>query len=110
MKHYEGLIILKEAGRQNTVYEVTAMISTQIGEAGGRVHEIEKIGLRDFARVRDKKHASGYYLNVRFEGEAAASGNLHAKLLKLQDVFRVMISNAPAEASPPLKAAEPEAG
>ena len=110
MKHYEGLIILKEAGRQNTVDEITELVSSQIGEAGGRVHQIEKVGLRDFARVRDKKHANGYYLNVRFEGEAAASRDLRAKLLKLGDVFRVMISNAPAEAPAPLQAADPGAG
>ena len=49
MTKYEGTIILKETGRENTVEEVQNLISAEIDSAGGKVGEVR----RERARVHN---------------------------------------------------------
>ena len=46
MTKYEGTIILKETGRENTVEEVQNLISAEIDSAGGKVGEFNATGFR----------------------------------------------------------------
>ncbi|SVA62507.1 uncharacterized protein METZ01_LOCUS115361, partial [marine metagenome] len=50
------------------------------------------VGQKDFARVANRKNPDGYYLEVTFEGDPAATGDLKKRLLKLKDVFRVFFT------------------
>ena len=92
MTKYEGTIILKETGRESTVEELQTLISAEIDTAGGKVGEFNTVGQKDFARVANRKNPDGYYLEVTFEGDPAATGDLKKRLLKLKDVFRVFFT------------------
>ena len=50
------------------------------------------MGQKDFVRVANRKNPDGYYLEVTFEGDPAATGELKKRLLKLKDVFRVFFT------------------
>ena len=92
MTKYEGTIILKETGRESTVEELQTLISAEIDTAGGKGGEFNAVGQKDFARVANRKNPDGYYLEVTFEGDPAATVYLKKRLLKLKDVFRVFFT------------------
>ena len=92
MTKYEGTIILKETGRESTVEELQNLISAEIDTAGGKTGEFNAVGQKDFARVANRKNPDGFYLEVTFEGDPAATNDLKNRLLKIKDVFRVFIT------------------
>ena len=51
---------------------------------------------RSFARVADKKHNAGHYVNVIFESEPAALDQLKHRLAMNSEVFRVLFTQTPA--------------
>ena len=63
MKRYEGLFILNTAGREENVKELIDGVTTEITSAGGKIETVQKLDKRPFARVADKRHASGFYVN-----------------------------------------------
>ena len=95
MKRYEGLFILNTAGKEEGVTDLIEKLRSDINAAGGKVETVQKMDKRPFARVADKKHSSGFYLNVIFEAAPAAIAPLRAKLALNADVFRVSFTNAP---------------
>ena len=96
MKRYEGLFILNTAGKEDTVKDVIDRLSAEITAAGGKVETVQKMDKRNFARVADKRHPSGYYVNVIFESLPAVVAQLQSRFALNDDVFRVMFSAAPA--------------
>lgn len=95
MKRYEGLFILNTVGKEEGVTEIIEKVRSEINAAGGKVETVQKMDKRPFARVADKKHSSGFYLNVIFEAAPGAIAPLRAKFALSADVFRVTITSAP---------------
>ena len=96
MKRYEGLFILDTAGKEEGIKDAIDKISAEITSAGGKVETVQKMDKKNFARVANKKHSAGFYVNVIFESEPAAVDQLKHRLATNPDVFRVLVSNAPA--------------
>ena len=51
---------------------------------------------KPFARVADKRHASGFYANVIFDATPAVVAQLQTKFKLNADVFRVLFTLAAA--------------
>ena len=102
MKRYEGLFILNIAGKEENLKDVIDKLSTEINAVGGRVETVQKMDKRNFTRVADKKHTSGFYVNVIFECLPGAVAQLNSRFALNQDVFRVMFSLAAAPVPAPL--------
>jgi ribosomal protein S6 len=96
MKRYEGLFILETAGREEGIKDTIDKISSEITSAGGKVETVQKMEKRNFARVAEKKHNAGYYVNVIFESEPAVITQLKHRFAMNDEVFRVLFTNAPA--------------
>ena len=96
MKRYEGLFILNPAGKEETIKDTIDKISAEITAAGGKVETVQKMDRRNFSRVADKKHNAGFYVNIIFESQPTALDALKHRLAMIEDIFRVMFSNAPA--------------
>jgi ribosomal protein S6 len=96
MKRYEGLFILETSGREEGIKDTIDKISSEITSAGGKVETVQKMEKRNFARVADKKHNAGYYVNVIFESEPSAITQLKHRFAMNDEVFRVLFTNAPA--------------
>lgn len=96
MKRYEGLFILETAAKEEGIKEAIDKISSEITSAGGRLETVQKMDKRNFSRVSDKKHTTGYYVNIIFETEPSALEQLKHRFAMNEDVFRVMFTRAPA--------------
>ena len=96
MKRYEGLFILNTAGKEEGVKDAIDKVSAEITSAGGKVETVQKMDKRSFVRVADKKHNSGFYVNVIFESQPAVLPQLRSRFALNEDVFRVLFTEAPA--------------
>jgi len=96
VKRYEGLFILETAGKEEGIKDAIDRISSEIASAGGKVETVQKMDKRNFARVADKKHNAGFYVNIIFESEPSAIDQLKHRFAMNEEVFRVMFSAAPA--------------
>ena len=95
MKKYEGLFILETAGKEEGIKDVIDKISSEINAAGGKVETVQKMEKRNFARVANRKHTSGFYVNFIFEIEPDAVNQLHQRFALNEDVFRALFTIAP---------------
>jgi ribosomal protein S6 len=95
VKRYEGLFILNTAGKEEVVKETIDKLSTEITSAGGKVETVQKMDKRAFARVANKKHSSGFYVNVIFSSLPAVLPQLQSRFALNEDVFRVLFTEAP---------------
>ena len=96
MKHYEGLFILKSAAREESLKETIDKISAEIAAAGGKVETVQKMDKKAFSRVADRKHSSGYYVNILFESEPDAIAKLRHRFVNNEEIFRVLFTLAAA--------------
>lgn len=96
MKRYEGLFILETAGKEEGIKDAIDKISSEITSAGGKVETVQKMDKKSFARIADKKHTSGFYVNVIFESEPNVLTQLKQRFALNEEVFRVMFTNAAA--------------
>ena len=103
MKRYEGLFILDTAGKEETIKDTIDKVSAEIASLGGKVETVQKMDRKPFARVADKKHGSGFYVNIIFESQPSSLDQLKHRLAMNEDVFRVLFSKAatPKPAPPP---------
>jgi len=95
VKRYEGLFILNTAGKEDVVKETIDKLSTEITSAGGKVETVQKMDKRAFSRVANKKHSSGFYVNVIFTSLPAVLPQLQSRFGLNEDVFRVLFTEAP---------------
>ena len=96
MNKYEGLFILNTAGKEEGVKDALDKISAEITAVGGKIETVQKMERKQFARVADKQHASGFYANVIFDATPAVVAQLQGKFKLNADVFRVLFTLAPA--------------
>jgi ribosomal protein S6 len=94
MKKYEGLFILNTAGKEEGIKDALDKVSAEITALGGKIETVQKMERKPFARVADKKSASGFYANVIFTATPAAEAQLQKKFTLNTDVFRVLFTLA----------------
>ena len=95
MKRYEGLFILNNAAKEDGIKETIDKISNEIVASGGKVETVQKMDKRAFVRVANRKHSSGFYVNVIFESQPGAMAQLRQKFALNEEVFRAMFTVAP---------------
>jgi ribosomal protein S6 len=100
VKRYEGLFIFETAAKEEGLKDTIDKISSEITSLGGKVETVQKMDKRAFSRVANKKHSSGFYVNVIFETEPSALEQLKHRLAMNEEVFRVLFTNAPAPKTP----------
>ena len=95
MNKYEGLFILNTAGKEEGIKDALDKISAEITAIGGKIETVQKMERKPFARVADKRHASGFYANIIFEATPAVLAQLQGKFKLNADVFRVLFTQVP---------------
>jgi len=96
VKRYEGLFILDTAGKEETIKDTIDKISAEITSLGGKVETVQKMDKRSFMRVANKKHNSGFYVNIIFESQPSLVDQLKKRYAMNDEVFRVLFTSAPA--------------
>ncbi|MGP8200508.1 MAG: 30S ribosomal protein S6 [Limisphaerales bacterium] len=101
MKRYEGLFILNAAGKEEVLKETIDKISAEITAAGGKVETVQKMEKKAFARVADRKHSAGFYVNYVFEAAPDMVARLRKSFVANEEIFRVLFTIAPAPVAKP---------
>ena len=96
MKRYEGLFILDTAAKEEGIKDTIDKISAEITSLGGKVETVQKMDKKNFARVANKRHSAGFYVNIIFHGQPTILDQLKRRFTLSEDVFRVLFTNAPA--------------
>jgi ribosomal protein S6 len=96
MKRYEGLFILETSGKEEGIKDAIDKISSEITSAGGKVETVQKMDKKNYSRIANKKHSSGFYVNVIFESEPPVVNQLKQRFSVNEEIFRVMFTSAPA--------------
>ena len=96
MKRYEGLFILNTAGKEDALKDTIDKISAEITSHGGKIETVQKMDKKNFSRVADRRHGSGFYVNIVFESGPEAIAQLQHKFATNDDVFRALFTIAPA--------------
>jgi len=96
VKRYEGLFILNPAAKEEALKDTIDKISTEISAAGGKVETVQKMDKKAFARVADRKHSAGFYINYVFEGAPETVAKLRNRFATNEEIFRVLFTAAPA--------------
>lgn len=100
MKRYECLFILNTAGKEEGVKDLIDKVSAEIVAGGGKIETVQRMEKRPFARITDKKVTAGFYVNIIFALEPVALPQLRSRFLADEDVYRVLIANAPPAKEP----------
>ena len=100
MKQYEGLFILHNPNKEEGIKESIDAISEEITANGGQVDNVQKMDRKSFARTASQKVNSGFYVNLIFTVPEANLDQLRHRFIALEDVFRVMITEASGAAVP----------
>jgi ribosomal protein S6 len=87
---------LNTAAREEGIKDIVDKVSAEINASGGRVETVQKMDKRAFVRVADKKHNSGFYVNVIFETKPSAMAALRSRFALSEDIFRVLFTEAAA--------------
>jgi ribosomal protein S6 len=100
VKRYEGLFILQTAGKEEGIKDIIDKIAADITAAGCKVETIQKMDKKNFSRIADKKHTSGFYVNIIFESKPETLDQLKTRFRINPDVFRVLYTVSPAPKVP----------
>lgn len=100
MKRYEGLFILNLTGKEDGVKEAVDRISAEITALGGRLENIQKMDKKPFARIADKRHTGGHFVNIVFHAAPAAVAQIRSKFRHSDEVFRILLTEASKAAVP----------
>ncbi|MBM3847735.1 MAG: 30S ribosomal protein S6, partial [Verrucomicrobia bacterium] len=84
---------LNTTGKEEGIKETIDKITADIVAAGGRVETVQKMDKRNFTRAASKKHTSGFYVNIIFEGVPAVADALRTKFAMNEEVFRVLFTH-----------------
>jgi len=95
MNKYEGLFILNTQGKEEGIKDALDKISAEISAVGGKIETVQKMERKQFARVADKRNASGFYANIIFEATPAVVAQLQGKFKLNAEVFRVLFTQVP---------------
>lgn len=99
MKRYEALFILNNKGKEETIPDLIERVKADLQASGAKVSSIQKLDKKQFA-YRSDKLTSGYYVNYVFEAEPAIADKLKTRFQLDDEVFRVIIVNAPLNVKP----------
>ncbi len=92
---------METAGKEEGIKDAIDKISSEIASVGGKVETVQKMEKKTFSRVANKKHGSGFYVNIIFESQPSALDQLRHRLAMNEDVFRVLFSKAAAPKATP---------
>ena len=94
---YECLLILDIEGKEEGVADMIERLKTEFAEEGAEIEQVQKMDKKKFAYAAGRL-ASGYYVNVIFQSEAAAIDRLHNRLKFDADVYRQHYQKIPVTA------------
>jgi small subunit ribosomal protein S6 len=98
MRGYEVILIVKPDLEAEATAAVVEKFTKLIADQGGQVTEVEQWGKKRMA-YEVRKYREGYYVLMRFKGDAAVAQELERVLKITDEVIRYLITRLEEEAS-----------
>jgi small subunit ribosomal protein S6 len=88
MRHYEMMVILRDALTDEGVQELVDRIRTSVTDGGGKVNQVDNWGKRPFAyEIHHRNH--GYYAVLDLDASAETIAEVERQLKLNDDVVRI---------------------
>lgn len=85
-RKYQGVIVLKMQGQEDSLEESVKAVTTELEVAGAEMDQIDRLGRKEFAHENHAKQKAGYYVQYHFEAEPDKVKDMENQLkLKMKD-------------------------
>lgn len=85
-RKYQGVIVLKMQGQEDSLEESVKAVTTELEAAGAEMDQIDRLGRKEFAHENHAKQKAGYYVQYHFEAEPEKLKDMENQLkLKMKD-------------------------
>jgi small subunit ribosomal protein S6 len=105
MKFYELTVIINSSLEESAVQAEIDKIEQQITSAEGKIHKLERWGVRRLAYIIQGFN-QGYYTHFLYEGPAALISRIERELRINENILRYL--TVQAVSAPPVEKKEPE--
>ncbi len=93
MNNYKASFILDTRGYEQPVDTLITKIKGALVSIGAEVGEVKDLGLRDFARITDRRFPQAPFVQIRFKGAPTAPSALREKFRLDRTIFRILIES-----------------
>lgn len=93
-KNYTATFLIDGRKVKDTVDSVISSITEAIEASSSTVNKLENLGNKEFARVQDKKFASGTFIKMDITAPAEGPANIKQHLRLNKAVNRILIEAA----------------
>ena len=90
-KKYKATFVLDTRGYEQPVEALIEKLTGIVAAIGGKVENVENLGVKEFARTPDRKFVSGVFVCVSFEGPANSAAQIKEKLSRDKTVNRLIV-------------------
>jgi small subunit ribosomal protein S6 len=104
MRLYELTLIIDSSLDESTIQSEIEKIENRITDSGGKIHRLDRWGLRRLA-YEIKKHSQGYYVFFLFEANPGLTGEIEKNLKLNENILRYLTILSPTDV---LAAGKPE--
>ncbi len=96
MRLYELTLIIDSSLDESTIQTEIEKVETRIKDSGGKIHRLDRWGLKRLAYVI-KKHTQGYYVFFLFEADPGLTTEIEKNLKLSENVLRYLTILSPSE-------------
>ncbi len=96
MRLYELILIIDSSIEESTIQAEIEKIENRITESGGKIHRLDRWGLKRLAYAI-KKHTQGYYVFFLFEANPGLTGEIEKNLKLSENILRYLSILSPSE-------------
>ena len=68
-RKYEGIIVLKMQGQEESLEESVNAVTKELEAAGATMEQIVRVGRKEFAHENHAKQTAGFYVQYQFEAD-----------------------------------------
>ncbi len=96
MRLYELTLIIDSSLEESTIQNEIEKIESRITDSGGKIHRLDRWGLKRLAYVI-KKQTQGYYVFFLFEADPGLTAEIEKNLKLSENVLRYLTILSPSE-------------
>ncbi len=90
-KKYKATFVLDTRGYDQSVDTLIEKLTGIVTAIGGKVENVENLGVKEFVRTPDRKFVSGVYVCVEFAGPSNSAAQIKEKLSRDKTVNRLIV-------------------
>ena len=93
INNYKASFILDTRGYEQPMETLIAKIKSTLTSIGAEVGEVKELGLKDFARVTDRRFPQAPLVQIRFSGAPDTPAVLKEKFRLDRTIYRILVES-----------------